>query len=131
MQSRTPPLRFRIDTTSSIAHSGDSPCPNLHSNMGKPRLIILIRHAQSEGNKNRAIHQMVPDHRVKLTDEGWKQVHHSLAPTTHGLYRLTSDHRQKMQANDFAISSAPTTAYKSLPPRIAARGKRRKASSGP
>ncbi|KAL9101287.1 MAG: hypothetical protein Q9163_003439 [Psora crenata] len=42
--------------------------------MGKPRLIILIRHAQSEGNKNREIHQKVPDHRVKLTPEGWKQV---------------------------------------------------------
>jgi len=42
--------------------------------MGKPRLIVLIRHAQSEGNKNRDIHQVVPDHRVKLTDEGWKQV---------------------------------------------------------
>ncbi|SMY19162.1 unnamed protein product [Zymoseptoria tritici ST99CH_1A5] len=41
--------------------------------MGKPRLIILIRHAQSEGNKNREIHQIVPDHRVKLTDEGHKQ----------------------------------------------------------
>ncbi|KAK4541972.1 hypothetical protein LTR36_007172 [Oleoguttula mirabilis] len=41
--------------------------------MGKPRLIIVIRHAQSEGNKNRDIHQMIPDHRVKLTDEGWRQ----------------------------------------------------------
>ncbi|KAL8738185.1 MAG: hypothetical protein Q9181_000998 [Wetmoreana brouardii] len=36
-------------------------------------MIILIRHAQSEGNKNREIHQTVPDHRVKLTPEGWKQ----------------------------------------------------------
>ncbi|GAB7354991.1 hypothetical protein MBLNU459_g5603t1 [Dothideomycetes sp. NU459] len=42
--------------------------------MGKPRMIILIRHAQSEGNKNRDIHQMIPDHRVKLTPEGRKQV---------------------------------------------------------
>ncbi|KKY17711.1 putative phosphoglycerate mutase family domain protein [Phaeomoniella chlamydospora] len=41
--------------------------------MGKPRLIILIRHAQSEGNKNRDIHQSIPDHRVKLTPEGHKQ----------------------------------------------------------
>ncbi|WEW55037.1 hypothetical protein PRK78_000465 [Emydomyces testavorans] len=41
--------------------------------MGKPRLIILIRHAQSEGNKNREIHQTVPDHRVKLTPEGHRQ----------------------------------------------------------
>lgn len=76
--------------------------------MAKPRLIILIRHAQSEGNstsdrltetcpsstylyqawsreqhidqssaatENREIHQTVPDHRVKLTQEGWKQAY--------------------------------------------------------
>lgn len=41
--------------------------------MGKPRLIILIRHGQSEGNKNREIHQAVPDHKVPLTSEGWNQ----------------------------------------------------------
>ncbi|KAF2089248.1 phosphoglycerate mutase-like protein [Saccharata proteae CBS 121410] len=41
--------------------------------MGKPRMIILIRHAQSEGNKNRDIHQFIPDHRVKLTADGWQQ----------------------------------------------------------
>ncbi|KAK8094451.1 Bcd.t1.c1 [Apiospora hydei] len=43
--------------------------------MGRPRLIILVRHAQSEGNKNREIHQSIPDHRVKLTTEGWTQAH--------------------------------------------------------
>jgi broad specificity phosphatase PhoE len=37
------------------------------------QLIILIRHAQSEGNKNRDIHQTVPDHRVRLTPEGHQQ----------------------------------------------------------
>ncbi|RDA83909.1 hypothetical protein CP532_3667, partial [Ophiocordyceps camponoti-leonardi (nom. inval.)] len=41
--------------------------------MVKPRLIIVIRHAQSEGNKNRDIHQTIPDHRVKLTPEGWAE----------------------------------------------------------
>ncbi|KAF2267159.1 phosphoglycerate mutase-like protein [Lojkania enalia] len=41
--------------------------------MGKPRMIILVRHAQSEGNKNRDIHQFIPDHRVKLTPDGWNQ----------------------------------------------------------
>ena len=41
--------------------------------MGKPRLIILVRHAQSEGNKNREIHQSTPDHRVPLTAEGKEQ----------------------------------------------------------
>ncbi|KAG6360296.1 hypothetical protein INS49_011353 [Diaporthe citri] len=43
--------------------------------MAKPRLIILIRHAQSEGNKNREIHQTIPDHRVKLTQDGWQQAY--------------------------------------------------------
>ena len=37
------------------------------------QLIILIRHAQSEGNKNREIHQTVPDHRVRLTSQGHQQ----------------------------------------------------------
>lgn len=37
------------------------------------QMIILIRHAQSEGNKNRDIHQYVPDHRVKLTPDGHAQ----------------------------------------------------------
>ena len=63
-------------------HSNDllvisiSPLSNIINlnTMGKPRLIVLVRHAQSEGNLNRSIHQIVPDHRVKLTDEGWKQV---------------------------------------------------------
>lgn len=41
--------------------------------MGKPRLIILVRHAQSEGNQNREVHQVVPDHRVKLTPDGHLQ----------------------------------------------------------
>jgi len=36
-------------------------------------MIILVRHAQSEGNKNREIHQTTPDHRVKLTPEGHRQ----------------------------------------------------------
>lgn len=43
--------------------------------MAKPRLIILIRHGQSEGNKNREIHQTIPDHRVKLTQDGWQQAY--------------------------------------------------------
>lgn len=41
--------------------------------MGKPRLIIIIRHAQSEGNKDKTIHQSVPDHKVSLTAEGHQQ----------------------------------------------------------
>jgi len=41
--------------------------------MGKPRLIIIIRHAQSEGNRDKTIHQNTPDHKVGLTPEGQEQ----------------------------------------------------------
>jgi broad specificity phosphatase PhoE len=41
--------------------------------MGKPRLILIIRHAQSEGNKDKTIHQTTPDHKVSLTAEGHQQ----------------------------------------------------------
>ena len=41
--------------------------------MGKPRLIIIIRHAQSEGNQDKAVHQNTPDHKVGLTDDGKQQ----------------------------------------------------------
>lgn len=41
--------------------------------MGKPRLIIIIRHAQSEGNRDKAIHQNTPDHKVGLTPDGKEQ----------------------------------------------------------
>ena len=41
--------------------------------MGKPRLILIIRHAQSEGNKDKTIHQGTPDHKVGLTEEGHQQ----------------------------------------------------------
>ena len=41
--------------------------------MGKPRLIIIIRHAQSEGNRDKTIHQNTPDHKVSITSEGHEQ----------------------------------------------------------
>ncbi|EXJ82930.1 hypothetical protein A1O3_06747 [Capronia epimyces CBS 606.96] len=41
--------------------------------MGKPRLIIICRHAQSEGNRDKTIHQTTPDHKVGLTPEGHRQ----------------------------------------------------------
>jgi broad specificity phosphatase PhoE len=43
--------------------------------MGKPRLILIIRHAQSEGNRDKTIHQKTPDHKVGLTAEGHQQAH--------------------------------------------------------
>jgi broad specificity phosphatase PhoE len=44
-------------------------------------MIILVRHAQSEGNKNRDIHQFIPDHRVKLTPHGVTQVGSTVTTT--------------------------------------------------
>ncbi|KAL9593800.1 MAG: hypothetical protein Q9219_007379 [cf. Caloplaca sp. 3 TL-2023] len=86
--------------------------------MGKPRLIILIRHAQSEGNKNREIHQTVPDHRVKLTAEGWKQAEaaglklRSLLRPDDTLHFFTSPYRRTRETTEGILnaltSSNPT-----------------------
>lgn len=106
--------------TSMYVRQQNSSAASLTCIMGKPRvsrfiinlfcqgnridilqMIILIRHAQSEGNselqtfkppsrfkpncrlpqiENRDIHQTVPDHRVKLTPDGWKQVRSRCPP---------------------------------------------------
>jgi broad specificity phosphatase PhoE len=38
-----------------------------------PRRIILVRHAESEGNVNDLAYTYLPDPRVPLTDHGWEQ----------------------------------------------------------
>ncbi|KAL3428168.1 phosphoglycerate mutase [Phlyctema vagabunda] len=79
--------------------------------MGKPRMIILIRHAQSEGNKNRDIHQITPDHRVKLTPEGWTQAHEagrrlrSLLRPDDTLHFFTSPYRRTRETTEGILST--------------------------
>ncbi|KAL8825573.1 MAG: hypothetical protein Q9170_007743 [Blastenia crenularia] len=79
--------------------------------MGKPRLIILIRHAQSEGNKNREIHQTVPDHRVKLTPEGRKQAEaaglklRSLLRPDDTLHFFTSPYRRTRETTEGILNA--------------------------
>ncbi|CCH44288.1 hypothetical protein BN7_3850 [Wickerhamomyces ciferrii] len=41
--------------------------------MGRPRLIILIRHGESEGNCDKSVNRYVPNHKVILTERGHKQ----------------------------------------------------------
>ncbi|KAE8399968.1 histidine phosphatase superfamily [Aspergillus pseudonomiae] len=79
--------------------------------MGKPRMIILIRHAQSEGNKNREIHQTIPDHRVKLTAEGHRQAHEA-GSTLRALLRpddtihfFTSPYRRTRETTEGILQS--------------------------
>ncbi|CCD46621.1 hypothetical protein ACHAPC_004275 [Botrytis cinerea] len=79
--------------------------------MGKPRMIILIRHAQSEGNKNRDIHQTIPDHRVKLTPEGWTQAHEAglqlrnLLRPDDTLHFFTSPYRRTRETTEGILST--------------------------
>ncbi|KAH6673109.1 putative phosphoglycerate mutase DET1 [Halenospora varia] len=79
--------------------------------MGKPRMIILIRHAQSEGNKNRDIHQTIPDHRVKLTPEGWTQAYdagrrlRSLLRADDTLHFFTSPYRRTRETTEGILST--------------------------
>ncbi|QSZ29666.1 hypothetical protein DSL72_004182 [Monilinia vaccinii-corymbosi] len=79
--------------------------------MGKPRMIILIRHAQSEGNKNRDIHQTIPDHRVKLTPEGWTQAQQAglqlrnLLRPDDTLHFFTSPYRRTRETTEGILST--------------------------
>ncbi|KAE8352887.1 histidine phosphatase superfamily [Aspergillus coremiiformis] len=79
--------------------------------MGKPRMIILIRHAQSEGNKNREIHQTVPDHRVKLTPEGHRQAQEagsklrSLLRPDDTIHFFTSPYRRTRETTEGILQS--------------------------
>ncbi|KAL9942451.1 hypothetical protein D7B24_007632 [Verticillium nonalfalfae] len=79
--------------------------------MVKPRLIILIRHAQSEGNKNREIHQAIPDHRVKLTPEGWNQAYEAgrslrkLLRADDTLHFFTSPYRRTRETTEGILAT--------------------------
>ncbi|KAJ5188841.1 Histidine phosphatase superfamily clade-1 [Penicillium cf. griseofulvum] len=79
--------------------------------MGKPRMIILVRHAQSEGNKNRDIHQTIPDHRVKLTAEGYRQAQDAgrrlrdLLQPDDKLHFFTSPYRRTRETTEGIIES--------------------------
>ncbi|KAI5302063.1 hypothetical protein KEM56_001071 [Ascosphaera pollenicola] len=79
--------------------------------MAKPRMIILIRHGHSEGNKNRAIHQTVPDHRVRLTPEGWRQAREAgrklraLLHSDDTLHFFTSPYRRTRETTEGILES--------------------------
>ncbi|KAI5466992.1 histidine phosphatase superfamily [Mariannaea sp. PMI_226] len=106
--------------------------------MTKPRLIILVRHGQSEGNsmsayilsppfsfsvlrlhqtnlkssaENRDIHQTIPDHRVKLTPEGWNQAHDAgrrlreLLRPDDTLHFFTSPYRRTRETTEGILST--------------------------
>ncbi|EDO16666.1 hypothetical protein Kpol_1052p12, partial [Vanderwaltozyma polyspora DSM 70294] len=39
----------------------------------KPRLIVLIRHGESESNKDKLVNEHTPNHLIPLTEHGWAQ----------------------------------------------------------
>jgi broad specificity phosphatase PhoE len=41
--------------------------------MGRPRRIVLIRHGESQGNRDDTIYERVPDHSLELTATGMRQ----------------------------------------------------------
>lgn len=41
--------------------------------MGRPRLILLVRHGESEGNRDKTVNQYVPNNKVPLTAKGHEQ----------------------------------------------------------
>lgn len=71
----------------------------------RPRLIVLIRHGQSQSNKDKTINEVIPNHLIPLTEEGWKQARRagvellkllktenpSLVNEMHDKYKLNED----------------------------------------
>ncbi len=41
--------------------------------MARPRLILIIRHGESEGNCDKSVNQHIPNHKVPLTTRGHEQ----------------------------------------------------------
>lgn len=59
----------------SNAATGNTKLPpmNGHRPSRKPRLIVLIRHGESESNRDKSINQYTPNHMIPLTTTGWAQ----------------------------------------------------------
>ncbi|CCD22710.1 acid phosphatase DET1 NDAI_0A05550 [Naumovozyma dairenensis CBS 421] len=43
----------------------------------KPRVIVLIRHGESESNKDKKVNEFTPNHLIPLTEKGWSQARHA------------------------------------------------------
>lgn len=43
----------------------------------KPRLVVLIRHGESESNINKSVNEYLPNQAIPLTEKGWKQAHNA------------------------------------------------------
>lgn len=50
---------------------------NNHSHRPMPKRIILVRHGESEGNRNGAAYTTTPDHQIPLTLQGLEQARHA------------------------------------------------------
>ena len=57
---------FRERSAGGCVPEGAEPC-------NRPKRIILIRHAESEGNVDETMYTRKPDHRIELTDKGKAQ----------------------------------------------------------
>lgn len=52
--------------------------PNFHPHpRQKPRLVVLIRHGESESNINKTVNEYTPNQSISLTPKGWVQAHNA------------------------------------------------------
>lgn len=82
----------------------------------KPRLIVLIRHGESESNKDKTINQHTPNHMIPLTEHGWAQSKqagvdllrilnvddNSIVENLAEKYEVSNDLRVKLESNGYA-----------------------------
>lgn len=84
----------------------------------KPRLIILIRHGESESNKDKSVNEYIPNQSVSLTEKGWEQAHHVGAELLKILNvddrAIVDDLAKKYQLCKEDCGELPLTSYKPL-----------------
>ncbi|ODV83503.1 hypothetical protein CANARDRAFT_29948 [[Candida] arabinofermentans NRRL YB-2248] len=79
--------------------------------MARPRLILLVRHGESQGNKDKSVNRYIPNHKVPLTEKGHQQaldagdVLRSYLKETDSICFYTSPYLRAKQTLDGIIDS--------------------------
>ena len=68
--------------------------------------IFLVRHGNSEGNKDFTVYTHTPDHAIKLTDEGWEQAVMSGKFFSAYINKL-SHHHPEVKRQQFRLWNSP------------------------
>ncbi|CAH9087153.1 unnamed protein product [Cuscuta europaea] len=66
-------LNSHCSCSCSCCINDDHPNHHHHHHKFLPKRIILVRHGESQGNKDDAAYTVIPDHKIPLTSQGFEQ----------------------------------------------------------